>query len=231
VWTIKPAMTPMVASVSITRLARQSDVARAVALHNSEAPTRGPTVKDTSQRFLIYKRRSMWTVAQTKPSQLGLALTNLARQGYHTSRPSIEKRKLDRRRKLITVNEPLFLNYLFIELLDGQRWPPINSTYGVNNINKLLTRMATGSEYLEPASIADTFVEQLQSCSTVNDKEEWRLDPGTTVRIARGAACPPGSGLIERCPRAWDERKTIEEQSRGRASAIRSKGDQLQRTP
>ena len=102
----------------------------------------------------------MWGVCSTKPRQTDLAITNLARQGYGTFNPIFEKRKLDRRRKLITVNEPLFLNYLFIELLDGQRWPPINSTYGVN---KLLTRKATGSEYLEPAIIADSFITDLRA--------------------------------------------------------------------
>jgi transcription antitermination factor NusG len=125
----------------------------------------------------------MWGVCSIKPRQIELAITNLARQGYGTFNPIFKKRKLDRRRKLITVNEPLFLYYLFVELLDGQRWPPINSTYGVN---RLLSRRATGSEHLEPARIADTFIEQLQSCSTVNDKQEWTIPIGTTVRIARG---------------------------------------------
>ena len=73
--------------------------------------------------------------------------------------------------------------YLFIELHYGQRWPPINSTYGVN---KLLTRKATGSEYLEPAGIADSFINDLMGCSTRNEQQEWRLDPGTVVRIERG---------------------------------------------
>jgi transcription antitermination factor NusG len=96
-----------------------------------------------------------------------------------------EKRKLNRRRRLVTVSEPLFINYLFVEFVDGQRWPPINSTYGVN---KLLTRTATGSEYVEPASIADSFIEQLQNCSVPGDKDEdVALIPiNTVVRIARG---------------------------------------------
>ena len=105
----------------------------------------------------------MWSVAQTKPGQLDLALVNLARQGYGTFKPSFEKRKLDRRRKPIVVTEPLFLIYVFVELLDDQRWTPINSTFG---INRLLTRQATDSEYLEPAVIADSFSSNLMSCST-----------------------------------------------------------------
>ena len=48
----------------------------------------------------------MWGVCSTKPRQTDLAITNLARQGYGTFNPIFEKRKLDRRRKLITVNEP-----------------------------------------------------------------------------------------------------------------------------
>ena len=85
----------------------------------------------------------MWGVCSTKPRQTDLAITNLARQGYGTFNPIFEKRKLDRLRKLITVNAPLFLNYLFIELLDGQRWLPINSTYGVNKLGAELRRIAT----------------------------------------------------------------------------------------
>jgi len=43
-------------------------------------------------------RVKMWTVAQTKPGQLDLALTNLARQGYRAFCPVFEKRKLNRHR-------------------------------------------------------------------------------------------------------------------------------------
>jgi transcriptional antiterminator RfaH len=125
----------------------------------------------------------MWSVAQTKPGQLDLALTNLARQGYGTFNPAIEKKRLNHRRKLVTVNEPLFPSYIFVEIMQDQRWVPIRSTYG---INKLLIWQVTGSEYLEPASIADTFIAGLQNCSTVNDKQEWMIPVGTTVRIAHG---------------------------------------------
>ena len=100
-----------------------------------------------------------------------------------TFNPVFEKRKLDRRRKLVVVNEPLFPGYLFVEILQDQRWVPIRSTYG---INKLLTRTAADSEYLEPAVIADSFINDLMLCSTRKDEREWRLDPGTTVRIERG---------------------------------------------
>ena len=85
----------------------------------------------------------MWSACRTKPGQTDLAIANLLRQGYSTFNPSFETRKLDRRRKLITVNEPLFLNYLFIELLDGHRWSPINSTCDVNKLGAELRRIAT----------------------------------------------------------------------------------------
>ena len=65
----------------------------------------------------------MWGVCSTKPRQTDLAITNLARQGYGTFNPIFEKRKLNRRRKLITVNEPLFLNYLFVELSTARDGP------------------------------------------------------------------------------------------------------------
>jgi transcription antitermination factor NusG len=125
----------------------------------------------------------MWSVAQIKPGQLDLALTNLTRQGYGTFNPSFEKRKLDRRRKLAVVNEPLFPGYIFVEILKDQRWVPIRSAYG---INKLLTRTAADSEYLEPAFIDADFIGSLRSYSTQKNEREWRLDTGTEVRIERG---------------------------------------------
>jgi transcriptional antiterminator RfaH len=84
---------------------------------------------------------------------------------------------------VVQVPEPVFPCYVFIELADGQRWVPINSTFGVM---RLLTRQANGSEYREPAVIADAFIAGLQRCSRHDDKEGWRLEPGTAIRILRG---------------------------------------------
>ena len=53
-------------------------------------------------------------------------------------------------------------------------------------MHKLLTRQANGSEYFEPAVIADSFIAGLRGCAIQKDDHQWRLDPGTIVKIERG---------------------------------------------
>ena len=84
---------------------------------------------------------------------------------------------------MVRLPEPVFHSYVFIELADGQRWVSINSTFGVT---RLLTRQAEGSEYPESAVIADAFIVGLQRCSRHDDKDGWRLEPGTAIRILHG---------------------------------------------
>ena len=124
----------------------------------------------------------MWTVAQVKPKQLERAIANLERQHFTVFNPVFTVKRIVRNR-VVWLPEPVFPSYVFIELTDGQRWVPINSTFGVN---RLLTRQADGSEYREPAVIADAFITGLQRCSRHEDKEGWRLEPGTEIRILRG---------------------------------------------
>ena len=77
-----------------------------------------------------------WYVVQTKSRQERRALTNLERQGYPCYLPFRAKKKL--RKNLTTVEqEPLFTNYLFIQLdisSTGKSWGPIRSTLGVSRL-------------------------------------------------------------------------------------------------
>ena len=124
----------------------------------------------------------MWTVAQLKPKQVERAIHNLKRQHFTVFNPVITVKRVIRNR-VVRLPEPVFPSYVFIELADGQRWIPINSTFGVK---RLLTRQTDRSEYREPAVIADAFIAGLQRCSRHDGKDGWRLEPGTAIRIIRG---------------------------------------------
>jgi transcriptional antiterminator RfaH len=125
----------------------------------------------------------MWSVAQVKPNQIGIAAVNLQRQGFTTFYPTFAATKL-RRNKWTVIQEPLFIGYVFIELLPDQRWAAISTTYGVC---RLLTRPLQVSEYNEPCPIPAGFINGLRRCcSYCDDKAPWRLDHGTRVRLERG---------------------------------------------
>jgi len=123
----------------------------------------------------------MWTVAQVKPKQVERAIVNRTTAFYRLQPVFTVKRVI--RNRVVRLPEPVFPSYVFIKLADGQRWVPINSTFGVR---RLLTRQADGSEYREPAVIADAVIAGLQRCSRYDDKDGWRLEPGTAIRILRG---------------------------------------------
>jgi transcription antitermination factor NusG len=127
----------------------------------------------------------MWCAAQVVNNQHSVAIRHLERQNYKTFNPCYETRTIIRH-KITIVCRPLFGNYLFIDLDDGQRWVPIRNTTGVS---KLLLRQPQGSEYLQPAPIASEFIEGLRVCSRHADGDPeptWRLSPGTLVRITAG---------------------------------------------
>ena len=126
----------------------------------------------------------MWSVCQLKPTPdaAAVAIVNLERQGFAAFNPTFSACRI-RRNKLRLEQQQVFPGYLFIELHNGQRWSPVNSTYGVA---RLLVRNAPDGLYNAPAIIADSFIEQLQRCSHKDDRNSWCLRPGTEVRIATG---------------------------------------------
>jgi len=97
-----------------------------------------------------------WFLIHTKPRQEVIALENLERQGYACYLPMLPTEKL-RQGKLVTLQEPLFPRYLFIQLGQGataQSWSPIRSTRGVSRL------VSFGNE---PARVPVDLVHRLQS--------------------------------------------------------------------
>jgi len=125
----------------------------------------------------------MWTCAVLKPGQIQIALKNLERQNFHWFHPVFAVKRLVRG-KPVTIFEPVFSGYLFIELVNGQRWMPINNTFG---IARCLTKSTPNVEgYNEPAVIPDAFIKSLKQVTTREDGA-YRLQPGTRVKILKGA--------------------------------------------
>lgn len=121
-----------------------------------------------------------WFLIHTKPRQEVIALENLERQDYPCYLPMLPTEKL-RQGKLITLQEPLFPRYLFIQLGQGttsQSWSPIRSTRGVSRL------VSFGNE---PARVPTDLVELLRS----NDAE-WPQEvralfkSGDRVKILEG---------------------------------------------
>ncbi len=77
-----------------------------------------------------------WHLVHTKPKQELCALENLQRQGYHCYLPTIKVEKV-RQGKTVTISEPLFPRYLFVQV-DGNYFTkncsPIRSTRGVSRL-------------------------------------------------------------------------------------------------
>lgn len=72
-----------------------------------------------------------WFVVQTKPRNEDKAVLNLQDQGFETFLPKIAHRK-KLRGKFQTIIEPLFRNYLFLNVDAGQdNLAPVRSTPGV----------------------------------------------------------------------------------------------------
>jgi transcriptional antiterminator RfaH len=126
-----------------------------------------------------------WFLIHTKPRQEVIALENLERQGYACYLPMLPTEKL-RQGKLVTLQEPLFPRYLFIQLGQGaqsQSWAPIRSTRGVSRL------VSFGNE---PAKVPSELVESLQ----LRDAEmagtiKPAFHPGDEVKILEG----PFAGL------------------------------------
>lgn len=126
-----------------------------------------------------------WYLVHTKPRQEQRALENLQRQGYPCFLPTITAERV-RGVRCVTVTEPLFARYLFIQLddsLQGRSWGPIRSTLGV-------TGLVTFGH--QPARVPEALVEQLrQQVAQLAAQPQPLFTPGQIVRITRG----PFAGL------------------------------------
>jgi transcriptional antiterminator RfaH len=126
-----------------------------------------------------------WFLIHTKPRQEVIALENLERQGYACYLPMLPTEKL-RQGKLVTVREPLFPRYLFIQLGQGatsQSWSPIRSTRGVSRL------VSFGNE---PARVPENLIQMLQARDTDRNQNVQTLyKSGDKVLIQEG----PFAGL------------------------------------
>lgn len=121
-----------------------------------------------------------WYLILTRPRQERTALVNLERQGYGAFLPLMSSRKR-RQNRLVTVVEPMFPRYLFVQLnTTSDNWRPIQSTLGVTT----LVRFG-----MLPARIPGDLVELLRSQGDENgirDVSPPALKPGMRVRIGAG---------------------------------------------
>ena len=126
-----------------------------------------------------------WFLIHTKPRQEVIALENLERQGYPCYLPMLPAEKL-RQGKLVTIQEPLFPRYLFIQLGQGataQSWSPIRSTRGVSRL------VSFGNE---PARVPADLVQMLQDHDADRSQDVQTLfKSGDKVLIQEG----PFAGL------------------------------------
>ncbi len=121
-----------------------------------------------------------WYLVYTKPKGEKTAQENLVRQGYETYLPlfSLSKR---RRGRYITVIEPMFSRYLFIQLNQtSDNWAPIRSTLGV-------TDMVRFSGY--PAKVPVELIDSLrvgENSAGLQQIAVEELKSGNCVQIIEG---------------------------------------------
>ncbi|MCB1805617.1 MAG: transcription/translation regulatory transformer protein RfaH [Candidatus Competibacteraceae bacterium] len=117
-----------------------------------------------------------WYVIQTKPRQGLRAETNLKNQDYTVFYPQMTVERV-RRGQRVVLSEPLFPNYIFIQLCRWtDNWHPLRSTRGVARL------VSFGNEpAMVPAEVIDTIAARL-------DQTESRslMQKGDRVRITNG---------------------------------------------
>ncbi|WP_252107392.1 MULTISPECIES: transcription/translation regulatory transformer protein RfaH [unclassified Halomonas] len=118
-----------------------------------------------------------WYVIQCKGGESFRAAEHLANQGFDVFHPVLDvKRK--RQGKLVTVTEPLFPYYLFIQLDHiASNWRPIRSTRGVL---RLLTFGNT------PVSVPDALVQGLYAQPHRQHGSHTYFSAGEKVTISDG---------------------------------------------
>ena len=121
-----------------------------------------------------------WYLVYTKPKGEKTAQENLLRQGYETYLPLLGVSKR-RRGRYVTLIEPMFSRYLFIQLNQtSDNWSPIRSTLGV-------TDMVRFSGY--PAKVPAELIEFLRASENEAGLQSIAIDelkPGNSVEIIEG---------------------------------------------
>ena len=127
-----------------------------------------------------------WYLAQLKPNGLGLALRNLARQGFETFAP-MERRTERTGSRFRTSDRPVFPGYLFVAFDIGRTgWQRVNATQGVARLVSFGNR---------PAPVPAGLVEGLATRFGAGDADaSTDLVEGTERSLVSG----PFAGLVGR---------------------------------
>lgn len=126
---------------------------------------------------LCYHRRMrQWYLIYTKPRQELIAVANLQNQGYTAFAPQLSvKKRTNQGWK--QVNEPLFPNYVFVQLDDvTDDWKPIRSTRGVSGF----VRFGSGM----PVPIRDELMQPLFALDLMQVGERLSAQPKVGDRVS-----------------------------------------------
>jgi len=138
-----------------------------------------------------------WFCARHKAGEATWALLNLKRQGFITHRPTFPER-IVRRNKVITIDRPVFPDYIFIWFtLSNRKYVAINWTYGIERLLPTRSR--------QPAPLPVGFVESLQTCGpsmpiVVETLQTFAAN--TIVQILSGAFHGKFGRVISSAPRS-----------------------------
>ncbi|MBT7077129.1 MAG: transcriptional activator RfaH [Pelagibacterales bacterium] len=122
-----------------------------------------------------------WCVVYTNVNKETIAEKNLIGQNFITYMPKYKK-IISHARKISTVIKPLFPRYLFVNVdLVAQRWPIINSTYGVNVIISMEGK---------PVIISEDIINKIKLCEkpdeNINVVPYSIMTKGDEVNILEG---------------------------------------------
>lgn len=122
-----------------------------------------------------------WCVVYTNVNKETIAEKNLIGQNFITYMPKYKK-IISHARKISMVIKPLFPRYLFVNVdLVAQRWPIINSTYGVNAIISMEGK---------PVIISEEIINKIKLCEkpdeNINVVPYSFMTKGDEVNILEG---------------------------------------------
>jgi len=139
-----------------------------------------------------------WYLIYTKPRQELIAVANLHNQAYVAFAPQVGiKKRTNQGWKL--VNEPLFPNYVFIQLDDlTDDWRPIRSTRGVSGF----VRFGSGI----PAPISDELMQPLLVLDLQQMSEQLSVQP----KIGECVSVPIGESWINAVVTAENAKGRVE---------------------
>lgn len=120
-----------------------------------------------------------WYLLQTKPRLENTAVQHLLAQNFSVFMPTIVRQRLKKNHwaKLV---EPMFPNYLFIELdMEVDHWSSVKNTKGVNKL------VSFGNK---PARIPEMIVEDIRQLNAqeVTEADTTFPKPGAAIKVQLG---------------------------------------------